>query len=774
MPNIIWIPFRETQAVDLITGLGDTIEKQLNQPRDKFTADLKTANDLRNNILSPQPNATYLDHLTKYYAQLTYWTTKFPAGCDSLEFMWYGTLAYTSNAAPVISQSLHFERCNILYNLGSLYSQMGVNEGRLDGDALKMSFNYFQMAAGCLQILIENGLPDLESLNMRGLEYDTICCVRDLMLAQAQECFWQRSLLSGSRNSLVAKLAQQVSSLYDSALAWAQKSPQVRSEWVHHMTCKRQHFLAVAHYRMARDALDGCRYGEEIARLKAALSAVKEGTGKGMLRRYLVESVADDLNGIIDVVTEDLKRAEKDNNLIYLQSVPQTTALAPIAPALMVKCTPPVELAKPIEFLTKDKLGLPLFVKLTPFAFLQALVLYSQESDKIISTIETQLKNCTNSKNQALVDMALPGSLDSVEKPKGIPADIIAHSDQIKSERGLETTREAVKDVQRLASTARQELEAAKAVLDDERSEDEMLRRKNNSGWARFDSKEAGAHLYTRLEELEEYLTAASASDKLVREKLDEIDYLLSILNSGRSALENYLPSSVSGVRSPEVKRQVPHLRDLLNNLESLEIKRAQYMDRLSLKQQNDDIEPVLEYHMNKLIREKHANVRLTLADFEPITSKELEKYTVDQDWAGEQKELQEEVLEKLAAANQDFRASLDMNDAAIHRENAIQSLEVAYFSYQEQKDHLDAGRNFYNQLLGEIAIFNKNCKQFVYERKMEGASLEHELSSMHLSEQEHSGGSHSDTSSTPLAAPRAQRASNLNMWSPEDGIRFG
>lgn len=106
-------------------------------------------------------------------------------------------------------------------------------------------------------------------------------------------------------------------------------------------------------------------------------------------------------------------------------------------------------------------------------------------------------------------------------------------------------------------------------------------------------------------------------------------------------------------------------------------------------------------------------------------------------------------MLEKLDVANKDFRSSLDMNDAAIHRENAIQSLEVAYFSYQEQKDHLDAGRNFYNQLLGEISIFHKNCKQFVYERKMEGASLEHELSSMHLSEHEHSGG-HSDTSSTP------------------------
>lgn len=755
--------------MDLVSGLGDTIEKQLNQPREKFTADLNSANTLRNNILHPQPNTQYLDQLTKYYAQLTYWATKFPAGCDSLEFTWYGTLSYTSNAAPVISQSLHFERCNVLYNLGSLYSQMGVNEGRLDADALKMSFNYFQMAAGCFQILIDSGLPDLESLNMRGLEYDTICCVRDLMLAQAQECFWQRSLLGGSKNTIVARLAQQVSLLYDSALVWAHKSPQVRSEWVHHMTCKRQHFLAVAHYRMSRDSLDGCRYGEEITRLKAALSAVKEGTGKGMLRRYLVESVADDLNGIIDVITEDLKRAEKDNDLIYLNAVPQVTSLAAIPPALMVGCTPPLELAKPLEFLTKDKLGLPLFAKLTPFAFHQAQVLYAQEKDKVVNGIESQLKACTTAKNQALVEMALPGSLDSVEKPKGIPADILARSDQIKSERGLETTREAVKDVQRLASTARQELEAAKAVLDDERSEDEMLRRKNNTGWARYDSKQAGAHLYSRLDELEQYLSDAGASDALVRGKLDEIDYLLSILNSGRSALESYLPSSVSGVRSPEVKRQVPLLRDLLNNLESLELKRAQYMDRLSLKQQNDDIEHVLEEHMNKLIHKN--NSRLTLADFEPVTSKELEKYSVDQDWASDQMEVQQEVIEKLSTANNDFRASLDMNDAAIHRENAIQSLEVAYISYQEQKDHLDAGRNFYNQLLGEISLFHKNCKQFVYERKMEGASLEHELSSMHLSEQEHS--SHSDASATPLAAPRAQRASKLSMWSPEDGIRF-
>lgn len=770
MPNIIWVPFRETQPVDMAKGLGDTIENQLNQPREKFAADLRKADELRHNILNPQPNSATLDSLTTYYAQLVYWATKFPAGCD-IDFMWYGTLAYSSRPAPVVSQCLHFERCNILYNLGSLYSQMGVNEGRQDAEGLKMSFNYFQMAAGCFTLLIETGLVDLDSQNIRGLEFDTICCVRDLMLAQAQECFWQRSLLSGTRNTVVSKLAQQVSVLYDSALAWAQKSPQVRSEWAHHMTCKRQHFLAVANYRLARDALDNGKYGEEIARLRAALAAVKEGTGKGMLRKYLVESVADDLSGVVNVVTEDLKRAEKDNDLIYLQAVPLANALAPIVPALMVKCTPPLEVSKPLDFLTKDKLGLPLFTRLTPFAFHQAVLLYSERRDKAVSSIESLLKQCTVAKNQALVEMNLPGSLDSVEKPRGIPADIIAHSDQIRSERGLETTREAARDVQRLAATAREELNGAIAVLEDERAEDEMLRRR--AGWSRPESQSAGEHLYSRLEELETYLVDAAASDELVRSKLEEIDYLLSILNSGRSALENYLPSSVSGVRSPDVKRRIPRLRDLINHLDALELKRAQYMDRLSLKQQNDDIEPALEHHMERLISEKHQ--RLQVSDFEPIISQEIGKYDKDREWASEQQQTQKDVVATLATANEEFRESLDMNEAAIHRENAIQSLEVAYFQYQEQKDHLDAGRNFYNQLLGEISTFFKNCKNFVYERKMEGASLEHELSSMNMEEQRYERApSASSSSGTPLAAPQAQRATNMNMWRPEEGVRFG
>ena len=71
------------------------------------------------------------------------------------------------------------------------------------------------------------------------------------------------------KNSIMYKLAIQVSDFYLSALNKTNKSNAIRSEWIEHVACKKYHFEAAAQYRCALYCLERGKYGEEVARLQA-------------------------------------------------------------------------------------------------------------------------------------------------------------------------------------------------------------------------------------------------------------------------------------------------------------------------------------------------------------------------------------------------------------------------------------------------------------------------------------------------------------------------
>lgn len=143
----------------------------------------------------------------------------------------------------------------------------------------------------------------------------TLEALESLMLAQAQECFWQKAVVDGNRDTIVARLAEQVSEFYKAAEEFGVKSNAISAEWIHRISAKRYHLAAAAQFRAACDCLERSKYGEEIARLEAALAHVKNAVVEG---RYLHKSYLADLTGFQSKLVEHLKRANKDNNMIYL------------------------------------------------------------------------------------------------------------------------------------------------------------------------------------------------------------------------------------------------------------------------------------------------------------------------------------------------------------------------------------------------------------------------------------------------------------------------
>jgi programmed cell death 6-interacting protein len=230
------------------------------------------------------------------------------------DFTWYPAIGYNTDR-PLSQNNLKFELANVLWNLAALYSQLAMSSNRSSTEGLKAACNYFCLAAGVVAHIKTEILPELRTTPPEDMDETTLECLEYLMLAQAQECFWQKAVVDGYKDASIAKLAAKVSDFYGSASDWGVKSEAVSSEWIHHMTAKHHHFAGAAQYRQACDCLEKRKYGEEVARLRDSITCVNEGLKEA---RYLNKVVLGDLNGLKTKVTEDLKRAEKDNDLIYL------------------------------------------------------------------------------------------------------------------------------------------------------------------------------------------------------------------------------------------------------------------------------------------------------------------------------------------------------------------------------------------------------------------------------------------------------------------------
>lgn len=307
--------------------------------------------------------------------------------------------------------NLRFELANVLYNLASLYSQLAVSQNRSTSDGLKAACNYFCQAAGIISHLNKEIIPELRTVPPEDMDTMTLESLQQLLLAQAQECFWSKAVKDGLKDSLIAKLAAKVSDFYDQAAEYGTKSDTISTEWIHHMTAKHHHFAAAAQYRASRECLEKQNYGEEVARLRDSLVCVNEALKEA---RWINKAVLGDLNGLKLRVSEDLKRAEKDNDIIYLVPVPPKSELKVLSRAGMATPRIPPEVADPISyFADRGTFGQPLFAKLVPYAVHVAVKIYGERRDRLVNTkIIDELESSTNKLKELVSSedfVALPG-----------------------------------------------------------------------------------------------------------------------------------------------------------------------------------------------------------------------------------------------------------------------------------------------------------------------------------------------------------------------------
>ncbi|KAJ5095239.1 hypothetical protein N7532_007530 [Penicillium argentinense] len=810
--NILQLPFRRSHTVSLTDAITQYISSKYDQRPDMFADDLMIIDKLRTEAINVQePHVSGVSRLVTYAAQLKWLGGKFPIDVG-VDFSWYPALGFNATR-PISQNNLRFELANILFNLAALYSQLAYALNRTTADGLKQACNYSCQAAGVLNHLRTDIIPDLRTSPPEDMDEMTLLSLEQLLLAQGQECFWQKAVKDGLKDASIARLAAKVSDFYGDAGDSAVKSNAISTEWIHHMTAKNHHFAAAAQYRQSLDCLEKRRYGEEVARLRDSLNCVNEGLKES---RWVNRIVQGDLNGLKSRVAEDLKRAEKDNDIIYLSPVPPKSELKTLDRASMVASKAPSQVTDAISMLGENgPLGQPLFAKLVPYAVHIAASIYSDRRDRLVNeSLIGELESMTDKLRDLLSSLNLPGSLQALEKPLGLPPALVSHAEEMRQQDGLNRLRRSVQDTARIKGNDRAVYNEGVELLAAEKAEDDAARHKYGTDrWTREKSEAAAPKIYNSQIEINGYFTSAQNSDDLVERKLRDSESVFLVLTGSNRDLESYVPSSRRAAIPPEVERESIKLRSCLSEVSRMENRRKRRIQGWKDKARGDDIHPALLKETARLEREFPMQA-IQASQFEDLFEAQLRLYDSDRDMLAQEWKDQEQVADQVREANKAFTRAHKGDASTKERETALQDLENGYLKYKEIISNLDVGRKFYNDLAKIVARFRDDAKAFVHQRRMEASQLEADISNVtamaslhitqpHLRQTQPTRPHHSPTYSSapsqpptqappptvhrpeaaPLTAPQPLRAAvppavqspgpGPGMWTPNMGVRF-
>ncbi|EEY19547.1 pH-response regulator protein palA/rim-20 [Verticillium alfalfae VaMs.102] len=774
--NILSLPFRKSNHISLSTAIRQYINTKYDQHPDMFRQDLETIDSLRRNAVNVRdPHPSGIKELQTYAGQLMWIGGKFPIDVR------------TPQALQVVQRK---------YRAGKLIvDTVFLCRSAPNSHGVKKAVPYFNLAAGVLSYMQKEVLPELRMSDPpEDMDTHTLEALIQLLLAQSQECFWKKAVMDGTyKDAIIARLAARVSDLYSTAGDAAMKSEAISSSWIHHMSAKHHHFAG------ARSTV-----------LHAIAWKRRKARGG-----YVSKTIIEDLNGLKRKVEEDLKRAEKDNDLIYMDPVPPKPELKLLDRADMAKITVPPQVANPFDYFgDQAEFGPALFSKLVPFAVHAAITIYEQRRDRLVNqSIIQNLEDLTERLHTMLSSINLPGSLQALEKPLGLPPSLVQHAEEIRQADAIGRIQRAFSDIDKLRSADIAVFDEGKSMLAAEEEEDARRRAKfGTDRWTRPDSRSdpRGAQLWAQVAEIDGYFASSTSSDEVVRDKFGQTQDLLELLSAPDRVLMDYVPSSRRMDIAEPLKPVIGRLRGAYNDVLRLESRRRKKVEALRDKCRNDDIKPEILKEAARLERTD---------DWTKLYEPELE---------GVEKEdaEQERMMTEIERVNREIRepAKEQHRRGTAEREQALQRLDNAYYKYKEIVNHLDVGRKFYNDLSKVVGQnFRDPVKVWVSERRIDAKSLEEELSmpplgslsmnrtpvasppvSSYQAEQQQHANSYFGSNAGPAANTHAQRPHQQvhsppaeahvqswagstvepqqpqpvppvsNMWTPDMGIRFG
>ncbi|KAF7085039.1 hypothetical protein CFC21_088530 [Triticum aestivum] len=324
LPPMLSVPEKKTAAAELFRD-----RHFFNSP--VFT-DLR---DARASLSAPnpqtQPPSSSRALLLRYHRLLSSARDDPCAFDENLAFTWHD--AFRPNLKHT-SASLRFEKAAVVFNVGAASSRIAAAVDRAAEGGVKEACGEFQRAAGAFRAVGQMMEGEEGTVDMSP---EAAAMLEQLMLAQAQECCFERALAAGTSPAACSKVARRAALYYEEAYAALVIPPlqnHFERSWLSHVQLKAAQFNAEACYRYAIELHDKMEIGEEIARLQFGINAVVDAKRTA---RGAPASLYDSVSRLEQDMNQNLEKAVNENNRIYLMRVPAAKLLSPLPSASLVR-----------------------------------------------------------------------------------------------------------------------------------------------------------------------------------------------------------------------------------------------------------------------------------------------------------------------------------------------------------------------------------------------------------------------------------------------------
>ncbi|GAV81161.1 BRO1 domain-containing protein/ALIX_LYPXL_bnd domain-containing protein [Cephalotus follicularis] len=695
---------KKTTSLDIYRPLRQYISRIYSERQAvNLEDDLQTIKELRSDIdRQPDPTPTARrDLLISYFKALCLVETRFPISPDpdhvsSLSFTWHDAFKQKQKATQ---PNIHLEKAAVLFNLGAVYSQIGLSYDRATVEGRRQASHAFISAAGAFAFLRDNAATKASIGSSTTVDLSVECAgmLERLMLAQAQECVFENTIAKGSTPGVCAKISRQVGIYYEEALGALNVAPlkeHFDKAWISHVQLKAALFYAEACYRYALELHEKEEIAEEIARLRSGIGALAEvrKSSKGAAAQIL-----DAIGKLEANLNRNLERAVKENDRVYLMRVPNPSSLSPLQGFSMVK---PMAMNEVLDA-SKEKM----FASLVPDSSAKALSRYTEMVDDIIRTQAEKLQQGSEVTRVRLKEMDLPESILSLEGNFTLPTDLKEEVEAVQisgGPAGLEAELQQLRDLRRVNQEL---LVQTEELLHKEAAEDAQFRSQFGTRWTRPQSSTLTKNLLDRLNRFAANLKQAADSDARIERSVRDHSALMSILD--RRPIESALPTLARPIMSLEANEDaiVAALKQMLRQLETLGAQRAGLEDMLKEMKRKDDILPKL---------------MTSTGSYEDLFKKEIAKYDHICQEIAQNIDAQEQLLLQIQAQNDEFSAVFNLEDYKASREKCFKQIQAAIAKYREIKENINEGLKFYVTLQDAITNVKQQCSDFVMTRNIQ------------------------------------------------------
>ncbi|VDK88000.1 unnamed protein product [Litomosoides sigmodontis] len=368
----------------------------------KYDSAICEIENMRSKLSRLLPDSETLSLLKRYYAQLCLMKNRFPmekGGAVNVAFPWMDKSSDTSNAS--VFEDINYELVCVMYNIGALHGTIAANEPRTDLDSIKNAFTHFQCAAYPFEQIRDS----MNAVKYSAVDFDpsVLTFYVNILLAQAQECLLEKSIIDHRKNTVIAKIAIHLRDVYMQCrehLDFTGLNDILSSkykEWLRTCVVKSEMYEAIAMLHLGLQAEDDDKMGFRVSYFDCALEHVT--AAMKQMEKDKRESLKEAVIFLNDIIVGKQQYAMKENYFVYHDRVPKPEELAVVEVRYVVQG---VNMVKAVGFDPTDKSisGPDLFAALLPGNVLKSLSVYSEEKAKFKRVLLEEIEE----KNKELED----------------------------------------------------------------------------------------------------------------------------------------------------------------------------------------------------------------------------------------------------------------------------------------------------------------------------------------------------------------------------------